>query len=101
MTAHPSLWGPWIKHDGAAMPIPAGTQVEVFTDEDPGTVLDEQLLKAGVAGVDFVCSWLWTTETRSTQAALPIDYYRIKWPEGLGLLVSVMADSHNFENVGI
>lgn len=100
MTAPPFPWGPWIRHDGTAMPVPAGTLVEVFTDEDPATALDENLLKAGVAGVDFVFSWLWTTETRATQAALPIDYYRVKRPAGLDLLVSVIADSPVFEEVG-
>lgn len=83
------------------MPVPAGTLVKVFTDEEPSTVLDEQLLKAGIAGVDFVFSWLWTAEARSTQAALPIHYYRIKRPAGLDLLVSVIADSHNFEDAAI
>lgn len=97
MKAHPSHWGPWIRHDGKCMPVPAGTTVEVFTDEDPATTLESHILQVGVAGVDFVVSWLWTTETRTTQAALPIDYYRIKRPSGLDLLVSAMADAHIFE----
>jgi hypothetical protein len=83
------------------MSVPAGTLVEVFTDEYPATVLDEHLLKAGVAGVDFVFSWLWTMETRADQAALPIDYYRIKRPRGQELLVSLLADSHIFEDASI
>lgn len=97
MTAHPSSWGPWIRHDGKCMPFSTGTIVEVFTDEDPETAIEGHILQTGVAGVEFGVSWLWTTETRTTQAALPIDYYRIKRPSGLDLLVSAMADAQIFE----
>lgn len=90
MTAHPSLWGPWIRHDGQSMPVPAGTIVEVFSKEDAETALDGIVRRVGTAGVDLVHSWQWTAQTRSTQHALPIDRYRIKRPGGLDMLVVTM-----------
>lgn len=95
MTAHPFAWGPWIRHDGQGMPVPAGTIVEVFTDDEPETVLDGVVRKVGIAGVDLVHSWHWTTQTKSTQPALPIDHYRIKRPRGLGMLIAAMTEERN------
>jgi hypothetical protein len=83
MTAFPSSWGPWIRHDGQSMPVPAGTIVEVFTEEDPETALDGVICQIGIAGIDLVQSWHWDTQTRCDQQALPIDRYRIMRPLGL------------------
>ncbi len=93
MTAYPKPWGPWIRHDGQDMPVPAGTIVEVFTYDEPETVLDGVVRRVGTAGVDLVHSWHWTAQTRTTQHALPIDRYRIKRPRGLDILVGSMAEA--------
>ena len=93
MTAKPSLWGPWIRHDGQGMPVPAGTIVEVLSKEDPETALDGIVRRVGTAGVDLVHSWHWTAQTRFTQHALPIDRYRIKRPRGLDILLVTMAQT--------
>lgn len=65
------------------MPVPAGTIVEVFTEEDPETALDGVICRIGIAGIDLVQSWHWDTQTRCNQQALPIDRYRIMRPRGL------------------
>ncbi len=91
MTAHPTLWGPWIRHDGQGMPVPDGTIVEVFSKEDPTTAEYGVVRRLGIAGVDLVHSWHWTEMTRSSQHALPIDRYRIKMPRGLDMLVDTLA----------
>ena len=65
------------------MPVPAGTIVEVFTEEDSETALDGVIWQIGIAGIDLVESWHWDTQTRCDQQALPIDRYRIMRSRGL------------------
>lgn len=78
-------WGPWLRHDGRSMPVPKGTIVEAFSEEDPKTAKDGIVRRIGIAGIDLVQSWFWTPETRGTQSSLPIDLYRVMGPGCLGI----------------
>jgi hypothetical protein len=98
MTVHHTQWGPWVGHDGKGMPVPAGTIVEVFSDEDPRNPRNGPVCRVGIAGVDLLSSWHWTPQTRSTQVSLPIDRYRVKRPKGLGVLLSAMPNARVLED---
>ena len=98
MTVNHKLWGPWLKHDGKSMPIPAGTIVEVCFREEPKTALNGVLQLVGGAGVNLVYSWFWTPEKRATQSSLPIDRYHIKRPKGLDALTSILVEKLELED---
>jgi hypothetical protein len=70
-------WGPWKRHDGRSIPVPKGSIVEVFSEEDPKEARNGVVQRIGIAGIDLVLSWYWTAETRSKQRSLPIDRYRL------------------------
>tara|TARA_B110000503_G_C6867240_1_gene297190 strand:- start:48 stop:353 length:306 start_codon:yes stop_codon:yes gene_type:complete len=88
-------WGPWLRHVGGGMPVPYGTIVEVITLIKTA---DGVTRKIGIAGVDLIRSWDWIPDIRKTHPAAPIDYYRIKYPEGMCLLKRLLADLPELED---
>lgn len=88
-------WGPWHRHPGGGMPVPAGTLVDVFT---LAKTKDGVTRKVGVAGIDLTASWDWTPKTRDSHPASPIDFYRIKRPRGLKVLFQLLDEIPDFED---
>ncbi|MBF9060308.1 hypothetical protein HKCCSP123_14075 [Rhodobacterales bacterium HKCCSP123] len=91
-------WGPWIRHRGGGMPVPAGTLVDVYTLAPLRSSRDGPRRKVGIAGVDLVKSWNWTPENRATFRSLPIDFYRIGRPKGLAFLEGLLEQEKVLED---
>jgi hypothetical protein len=98
MTAGWERWGPWKRHYGGGMPIPAGTVVDVYTLAPFRSNKDGPRRMIGIAGVDLVRSWTWTPENRATFGSLPIDFYRVKRPRGLEVLEAILSEARLLEN---
>ncbi len=86
-------WGPWKRHHGDGMPVPAGTLVDVYTLVPKRFPKDGDRRKIGIAGVDLINSWNWRPETRNSRRCLPIDFYRVGRPRGLTILEGLLAET--------